>query len=105
MIGKDGSRSDSSSSPPEGEQEPARAPKEGKGVPFVVIGLIVCTLLAIGYIVFTPKETPLGKAASMVRSNKAASAVPLLEELVHQNPADVSVYPGWLRLICHRSVC
>lgn len=95
MIGKDGSRSDSSSSPLEGEDEPVRAPKEGKGVPFVVIGLIVCTLLAIGYIVFTPKETPLGKAASMVRSNKAASAVPLLEELVQQNPADVSVYP-WL---------
>jgi tetratricopeptide (TPR) repeat protein len=98
MVGKDGSRSDSSSSNSHfdnGPDEGGRGPREGKGVPFVVIGLILCTLIAIGYIVFTPKETPLGKAANLVRTNKAASAVPLLEDLVKQNPADVSVYP-WL---------
>ncbi len=95
MSGKDGTKSDSSPANEVDASGRPRAPKAGKGVPFVVIGLIVCALLAIGYIVFTPKETPLGKAAAMVRTNKAASALPLLEDLVRKDPANVGVYP-WL---------
>lgn len=79
-----------------GEDEPVdRGAKDGKGVSFVVLGLIICALIVIGYIVFTPRETPLGKAISLVKANKAAMAVPVLEDLARQNPTELGVYP-WL---------
>lgn len=61
---------------------------------FLVL-LIICGV--VGYIVFTPKETPLGRAINMIKSSRTAQAVPLLEELNKQNPADGAVYP-WLAL-------
>lgn len=95
MTGKNGSASDDRSYSP-GEQGPVdRAVKEGKGVNFVVFALLICALIVIGYIVFTPKETPLGKAVTLVKANKAAMAVPLLEDLAKQNPSELGVYP-WL---------
>jgi tetratricopeptide (TPR) repeat protein len=95
MTGKDGSPSGNRPYSP-GEQGPVdRGAKGGRGVNFVVLALIVCALIAIGYIVFTPRETPLGKAISLVKSNKAALAVPLLEDLARQNPSELGVYP-WL---------
>lgn len=60
-----------------------------------LIVFLIGALCLIGYIVFTPRETPLGKAINLVKSNKAALAVPLLEDLYKQNPAETAVYP-WL---------
>jgi tetratricopeptide (TPR) repeat protein len=62
----------------------------------IVTILVVVLIVAVGaYFICTPKETPLEKAVKMVKENKSALAVPLLEELSKQSPPDFNVYP-WL---------
>lgn len=71
------------------------SPDKGLRKTIAVFCILLLICLLIGYIVFAPKETPLDKAVSMIKANRAASAVPLLEDLYKQNPAEVAVYP-WL---------
>jgi lipopolysaccharide biosynthesis regulator YciM len=68
-------------------------PKRGLGLVIVLVILLMAGIA--GYLLLTPKETPLDKAMKMVKENKSALAVPFLEELSKQSPTDINVYP-WL---------
>lgn len=65
--------------------------------PFVMlVSVVVLLALAVwGYFLVKDRETPLDGAVKLVRANKAASAVPALEELARETPVDPNVYP-WL---------
>lgn len=69
--------------------------KPNKSLPILIVILVVLLLGVGAYFIFTPKETPLEKAMRMVKENRSASAVPLLEELSRQSPPELDVYP-WL---------
>jgi len=77
------------------EFEKVSVPGSGKLKPLLVFLVVALVAGLSGYIVFTPRETPLGKAVKLLNSGRAAQAVPLLEDLYKQNPADGAVYP-WL---------
>jgi tetratricopeptide (TPR) repeat protein len=75
------------------ETDSERKPNPGLAIAIV---LIILAFGAVGaYFIATPKDTPLEKAMKMVKENKSALAVPLLEELSKQSPTDINVYP-WL---------
>ncbi len=57
--------------------------------------LLAVALLVGGYLYLKPSETPLSKAVSLIRAGKAAAALPILEELSRQQPANASLFP-WL---------
>jgi len=79
----------------ENNSESISETKPNSALPILIV-VIVALLVAVGaYFIFTPKETPLEKAMKMVKENKSAMAVPLLEELSKQSPPDLDVYP-WL---------
>jgi tetratricopeptide (TPR) repeat protein len=58
----------------------------------VAIVLIV-VMLAVRFL--KPAETPFDKAVTLVRQGKAAAALPVLEQLSTQHPANPAVFP-WL---------
>jgi len=57
--------------------------------------LIVVVALAAGstYYFMTPAETPLTKAATLIKHGQAAAALPLLEDLLKQHPENSEVFP------------
>jgi tetratricopeptide (TPR) repeat protein len=60
--------------------------------------LFLTFIAAVAFIViqvFRPAQTPFDNAVSLVRQGKAAAALPLLEQLSMQHPANPAVFP-WL---------
>lgn len=62
-------------------------------VPLLAIALIV--IAALGISLWRVPETPFAKAIDLIKTGKAAIAVPILEELSRQTPDNPDVYP-WL---------
>jgi hypothetical protein len=62
-----------------------------------LLGLIVFVVVVavVGVRLFKPAETPFDKAVALVRQGKAAAALPVLEQLSMQHPANPAVFP-WL---------
>lgn len=61
----------------------------------LVWGVIVLVIAAVVFIIVQPKETELSYAVRMIKQNKAAAAVPILERLAIKHPEEPDVHP-WL---------
>jgi tetratricopeptide (TPR) repeat protein len=59
------------------------------------ISLSVAVVLLIAYMVVKPAETPFTRAVALIRANKAAAALPILEDLSKKEPENSAVLP-WL---------
>ncbi len=57
--------------------------------------LSVIALIASGFYLLKPQETPYSRAVALIQSGKAASAAPILEELSRQQPDNAKLFP-WL---------
>lgn len=55
----------------------------------------VIALIASGFYLLKPQETPYSKAVSLIQAGKAAAALPILEDLSRQQPDNAKLYP-WL---------
>lgn len=63
--------------------------------PILGIALSVAVVLFIAYLVVKPAETPFSRAVALIRANKAAAALPILEDLTKKEPENSAVLP-WL---------
>ncbi|MBZ0184651.1 MAG: tetratricopeptide repeat protein, partial [Candidatus Obscuribacterales bacterium] len=61
----------------------------------LILLLILCCFAGAAYYFTLPQETPLTRAAKLVKEGKAAFAIPILEELSRAEPDNPEVYP-WL---------
>jgi len=66
-----------------------------KIVRFLVQVGIILIVVMLGVRFLKPAETPFDKAVTLVRQGKAAAALPVLEQLSTQHPANPAVFP-WL---------
>ncbi len=57
--------------------------------------IVVVVVAAVVFIIVQPKETELSYAVRMIKQNKAAAAVPILERLAIKHPEEPDVHP-WL---------
>ena len=55
----------------------------------------VIALIASGFYLLKPQETPYSRAVTLIQSGKAAAAVPILEDLSRQQPDNAKLFP-WL---------
>jgi hypothetical protein len=77
-------------------QDDLPEPNQSKKPFVMLVSMIVLLALAVwGYFLIKDRETPLDGAIKLVRANKAASAVPALEELARETPVAPNVY-AWL---------
>jgi tetratricopeptide (TPR) repeat protein len=58
----------------------------------VLVGVLVVVVAAR---IYRPPETPFDKAVTLIRQGKAAAALPMLEQLSVQHPANPAIFP-WL---------
>ncbi len=61
----------------------------------VLVGLCVLALAALAISFMHPPETPYQHAISLIKSGRAAAALPVLEELSRQQPDNALLFP-WL---------
>jgi len=84
-------------------QEPATK-SGGTWLRTILLIVIVCLAAYLTYEYTRPKETEFTKAVKMIKHGKAASAIPVLERLTHEEPDNSNVYT-WLAqgyLACER---
>ncbi len=84
-------------------QEPATK-SGGTWIRTIILVVIICVAAFATYEYTRPKETEFIKAVKMIKHGKAASAIPVLERLTHEDPDNSNVYP-WLAqsyLACER---
>ncbi len=84
-------------------QEPATK-SGGTWLRTILIIVVICVAAYATYEYTRPKETEFIKAVKMIKHGKAASAIPVLEKLTHEDPDNINVYP-WLAqsyLACER---
>jgi tetratricopeptide (TPR) repeat protein len=78
------------------EKNIARGTASGSGVWRLLSFMLFVLILAVTALRFLkPAETPFDKAVALVRQGKAAAALPVLEQLSMQHPANPAVFP-WL---------
>ena len=83
----------------ETQTEPGTADKSAarpKSNSLIYLGVVLAALvLALGFFFVEMPQTPLEKAISLIKANKAAAALPILEDLAQKQP-DSSLYLPWL---------
>jgi len=87
---------------PTEQTEPAT--KGGGNLWRILIIVVVAFVAFLVYEYTRPRDTPYTRAVMMIKHGKAASAIPVLERLTHEEPDNSNVYP-WLAqayLVCER---
>jgi tetratricopeptide (TPR) repeat protein len=69
--------------------------KPGKGWEIVALFVLVIAIAAAGWFYFKKPPTPLEQAVSLIKANRHAAALPLLEQLEKKEPDNDEVFP-WL---------
>lgn len=77
--------------------EPSAIVTKGSGQAWkLLIGVgIIAVLVAVSLIFFKPEPTPLENAVALIKSNRHAAALPILEEIARKQPENHDIFP-WL---------